>query len=155
MFWNERLGEFAQEVKVNVELPLPVAVLPLKITAQDGGGGASEAVQRDLVLPSKNAALQNALFGVLLDRFAFCTTCLHQLYRNPSLAIVTLRNFFLLELVSCGHVRSIHKQVHEPRFVSCTLATRQERSAPRPLVVMLSLPLSNQKSLRQASLMFP
>lgn len=85
MFWNERLGEFAQEVKVSVDLPLPVAELPLKVTARDGGGGASDAVQRDLLLPSKNAALQNALFGVLLDRFACCIGLVYaNLCRHPS-----------------------------------------------------------------------
>lgn len=69
MFWNERLGEFAQEVKASVNLPLPVANLPLRITAKDGSGGSGEAVQRELLLPSKNLALQNALLGVLLERY--------------------------------------------------------------------------------------
>lgn len=71
MFWNERLGEFAQEVKATVALPLPMAELALKVTAKDGGGGGGgggEAVQRELLLPSKNHALQNALLGVLLER---------------------------------------------------------------------------------------
>lgn len=70
MFWNERLGEFAQEVKATVVLPLPIAELALKVTAKDGGGGGGggEAVQRELLLPSKNLALQNALLGVLLER---------------------------------------------------------------------------------------
>lgn len=69
MFWNERLGEFAQEVKATVALPLPIAELALKVTAKDGGGGGGgEAVQRELLLPSKNLALQNALLGVLLER---------------------------------------------------------------------------------------
>jgi len=69
MFWNERLGEFAQEVKASVDLPLPIANLPLRVTAKDGNrGGGGEAVQRELLLPSKNAALQNALLGVLLER---------------------------------------------------------------------------------------
>lgn len=67
MFWNERLGEFAQEVKASVGMPLPSAELSLKVTARDGGGGG-EAVQRELLLPSKNLALQNALLGVLLER---------------------------------------------------------------------------------------
>eukprot|EP00903_Cladosiphon_okamuranus_P009303 g8875.t1 len=69
MFWNERLGEFAQEVKASVNLPLPIANLPLRITAKDGSGGGAEAVQRELLVPSKNLALQNALLGVLLERF--------------------------------------------------------------------------------------
>lgn len=68
MFWNERLGEFAQEVKASVGMPLPSAELSLKVTARDGGGGGGEAVQRELLLPSKNLALQNALLGVLLER---------------------------------------------------------------------------------------
>lgn len=69
MFWNERLGEFAQEVKASVNLPLPTAELPLRVTAKDGGGGGGgEAVQRELLLPSKNLALQHALLGVLLER---------------------------------------------------------------------------------------
>lgn len=68
MFWNERLGEFAQEVKVSVNLPLPMAKLPLRVTAKDGSGGSGEAVQRELLLPSKNLALQNALLGILLER---------------------------------------------------------------------------------------
>ncbi|CAM9742155.1 unnamed protein product, partial [Ectocarpus fasciculatus] len=68
MFWNERLGEFAQEVRASVKLPLPAADLPLRITAKDSSGGG-EAVQRELLLPSKNPALQNALLGVLLERF--------------------------------------------------------------------------------------
>lgn len=68
MFWNERLGEFAQEVKATVAMPLPMAELALKVTASDGGGGGGEAVQRELLLPSKNLALQNALLGVLLER---------------------------------------------------------------------------------------
>lgn len=67
MFWNERLGEFAQEVKASVGMPLTSAELSLKVTARDGGGGG-EAVQRELLLPSKNLALQNALLGVLLER---------------------------------------------------------------------------------------
>lgn len=67
MFWNERLGEFAQEVRASVELPLPAADLPLRVTAKDSSGGG-EAVQRELLLPSKNPALQNALLGVLLER---------------------------------------------------------------------------------------
>lgn len=69
MFWNERLGEFAQEVKASVNLPLPAADLQLRVTAKDGsGGGGGEAVQRELLLPSKNSGLQNALLGVLLER---------------------------------------------------------------------------------------
>lgn len=69
MFWNERLGEFAQEVKASVSLPLPAADLQLRVTAKDGsGGGGGEAVQRELHLPSKNPGLQNALLGVLLER---------------------------------------------------------------------------------------
>lgn len=72
MFWNERLGEFAQEVKASVNLPLPMAELPVRVTAKDGssggGGGGGEAVQRELLLPSKNLALQQALLGVLLER---------------------------------------------------------------------------------------
>lgn len=68
MFWNERLGEFAQEIKATVGLPLPAAELAFRVTTKDGGGGGSGPVQRDLLLPSRNAALQNALLGVLLDR---------------------------------------------------------------------------------------
>lgn len=74
MLLNERLGEFAQEIKASVDLPLPAAEVSLHITARDGGGSSSHAaVQRDLLLPSKNAALQNALFGVLLERSATST----------------------------------------------------------------------------------
>ncbi|CAM9982318.1 unnamed protein product, partial [Ectocarpus sp. 13 AM-2016] len=51
MFWNERLGEFAQEVRASVKLPLPAADLPLRVTAKDSSGGG-EAVQRELLLPS-------------------------------------------------------------------------------------------------------
>lgn len=72
MFWNERLGEFAQEVKASVGMPLPSAELSLKMAKKDAGGGSGsgggEAVQRELVLPSRNIALQNALLGVLLER---------------------------------------------------------------------------------------
>lgn len=67
MFWNERLGEFAQEIEASVGMPLPIAELPLRVTAKDGSSGG-EAVQRELLLPSKNLALQNALLGVLLER---------------------------------------------------------------------------------------
>lgn len=68
MFWNERLGEFAQEVKATVGLPVPIAELSLRVSPKDSGGGGGEAVQRELHLPSKNMALQNALLGVLLER---------------------------------------------------------------------------------------
>lgn len=67
MFWNERLGEFAQEIQAKVGMPVPEAELNLRVAAKDGGNG-SEAVRRELLLPSKNAALQNALLGVLLER---------------------------------------------------------------------------------------
>lgn len=67
MFWNERLGEFAQEIKASVGLPLPTAQLTLRMTASDGGAGG-EVTQRELILPSKNLALQNALLGTLLER---------------------------------------------------------------------------------------
>lgn len=108
MFWNERLGEFAQEIKAMVELPLPIAELPLRVTAQDGGSGGGEAIQRDLLLPSKNLALQNALLGVLLER---CDKIMHTVISAISLCSTVAKAVILL--VSCG------------RF-SCTYSSRRD-----------------------------
>ncbi|CAM9334154.1 unnamed protein product [Discosporangium mesarthrocarpum] len=66
MFRHDRLGEFAYEVNAIVDLPVPLAILPLWVPAEDMSGGA---IQRELMLPSKNPTLQNALYGVLLERF--------------------------------------------------------------------------------------
>ena len=70
MFRNDRLGEFAQEVRATVGMPLPIAKLALRVTDKDGSGaeGGQQTVQRELLLPSKNLALQHALLGVLLER---------------------------------------------------------------------------------------
>lgn len=73
MFWNERLGEFAQEVQASVGLPVPMAQLGLRVAAKDGGS-SGEAIQRELLLPSKNMALQNALLVTLLERLVVCTS---------------------------------------------------------------------------------
>lgn len=69
-FWNESLGEFAQEVRATVGMPQPIANLSLRVTAKDDGadGDGGGAVQRELLLPSQNLPLQNALLGVLLER---------------------------------------------------------------------------------------
>lgn len=66
-FWNESLGEFAQEVRVTVGMPQPIAELSLPVSANDDGGGGG-AVQRELMLPSRNLQLQTALLGALLER---------------------------------------------------------------------------------------
>lgn len=61
------MGEFAHEVRVTAGMPQPIAELPLQVTANDDDGGGG-AVQRELMLPSKNLPLQTALLGVLLER---------------------------------------------------------------------------------------
>ncbi|CAM9548186.1 unnamed protein product [Chrysoparadoxa australica] len=64
MFEHPRLGEFAHEVIATVDAPTAVAVLDVKVTAEEAKG----SLQWNLLMPSKNLALQGALTS-LVERY--------------------------------------------------------------------------------------